>query len=362
MYRDITVQEALALEDVLLIDVRSEGEYAEATIPGAINIPLLHDLERAMVGTTYRQDGPDAARRLGLKLASPQFTEKIKAVDRAAGGKKPVLFCWRGGERSRFMASLLNSMGYQAHRIAGGYKAYRGYVNDYLAREKIPLKAVVLHGLTGTGKTEVLQRLSSGGVPALDLEELARHRGSVYGKIGLPPSPSQKMFEGNIVSQLCKFENYGVFVVECESRRVGNLILPQSLMNSMAQGRRVLLYTSLQNRVDRIKEIYTRGPGHNVAELQKATASLARKLGHGRVAELNALLEEGDFDSVFSFLLTKYYDPLYKYPDGPSAEYDLSVETSDINNAALAVEKFVMKLPEYRKTDWGDGGWKSAGP
>lgn len=355
MYRDITVKEALALENVLFIDVRSEGEYSEATIPGAINIPLLHDLERAMVGTAYRQDGPDEARRLGLELASPQFPEKIRAIDIAAEGKKPVLFCWRGGERSRFMANLFDAMGYQPYRIVGGFKAFRGHVNEYLGREIIAQKAVVLHGLTGVGKTEILQRLSEEEVPVLDLEELARHRGSAYGKIGLPPSPSQKMFEANIVSLLSKFEKSGVFVVECESRRVGNLILPQSLMNSMRQGYRVLLYTSLENRVERIKEIYTYGPGRNVAELQKATLSLEKKLGRGRVAELNYLLENGEFDRVFSFLLTKYYDPLYKYPDRPSDEFDLCVETSDMQKAALVVKKIVMELPEYGKTDWEVG-------
>lgn len=352
MYRDITIREALALEDGIFVDVRSEGEYAEATIPGSVNIPLLHDEERAMVGTTYRRQGPGPARRQGLLLVSPKLPQKVAALDFAAGGKNPVLFCWRGGDRSKSMAAVLDAMGYQVYRVIGGFKAYRLYVNEYLAHETIPHRAVVLHGLTGVGKTEVLQRLCAEGIPALDLEGLARHRGSAFGKIGQPSSPSQKMFEAMIVHILTRCEKRGVIVVECESRRIGNLSVPPPVMASMARGYRVLLYTSLANRVERINRAYTGGPGRNVAELQRSVASLERRLGCRRVAELNGLLEEMEFDRVVSFLLKDYYDPLYRYPDAPSADYDLSVETSDLVNAALTVKKFVMGLPEYEQPDF----------
>jgi len=344
MYKDITAKEALELDDALLVDVRSEKEYLADTMPGAVNIPLLNNEERAAVGLAYRENGPDQALELGLNLVSPKLGEKLFTVDKLACGRNIVVFCWRGGQRSELMALFLDSMGYPVYRVAGGYKAYRQYVNEYLSQQELPLKAVVLHGLTGVGKTDVLVQLEKKGVPVLDLEGLARHRGSVYGKIGLPPSPSQKTFESHIARLLKKACRKGVFVVECESRRVGNLLVPPLVMEFIRQGERVLLYTSMENRVKRIREVYAGGPGSNIEELQRATASLVKRLGRARVEELNRLLAEKNFDSVISFMLKYYYDPLYKYPDSPGAGYSLCVDTADMENAVKAVYEFVAGL------------------
>lgn len=354
MYKEATVKEILDMDEALLIDVRSEEEYAEATIPGAINIPLLNNDERAAVGTVYRREGPDTARRLGLKLVSPKLPEKVAVADGLAGNRKKIaVFCWRGGLRSQFMASLLAAMGYDVYRMVGGYKAYRRYVNEYLARDELGQKAVVLYGLTGVGKTDVLNRLGQMGLPVLDLEGLARHRGSVYGKIGLPPSPTQKAFESSIVHFLTGIGEEGVFIVECESRRIGNLMVPTPVMSSIKKGHRVLLYASLENRVRRIRQVYTSGPGENVKQLQEATMSLAKRIGKNKVEELNKMLEDRKFDCVFAYLLKKYYDPLYKYPEGPSEEYDLSVDATDVEEAAKKIFNFVTALPEYK--NWYDG-------
>jgi len=343
MYTDITVEEALKLDGALLVDVRSEKEYAEDTIPGAVNIPVLNNEERAAVGTAYHKNGPNPALKLGLDLVSPKLGEKLAAIEKLACGRKVVVFCWRGGLRSQFMASLLDNAGYQVYRVAGGYKAYRSYVNEYLSRQ-LPLKAVVLHGLTGVGKTDILVRLGQEGIPVLDLEGLARHRGSVYGKVGLPPSPTQKTFESWIVQCLREACEKGLFVVECESRRVGSLLVPPLVMEFIRSGYRVLLYTSLENRVRRIREVYTCGPGSNKEELQQATASLVRKLGRARVEELNRMLVENEFDRVIAYMLEHHYDPLYNYPDCPVAGYDLCVDTSDMENAFNHVYNFVSGL------------------
>lgn len=349
MYKDISIGEALKKKDMLLVDVRSEGEFQEATIPGAVNTPLLSNEERAAVGIAYKRDGSGIARRLGLELVAPKLSGKIASLDRLAGSKELVVFCWRGGLRSQFMASVLDTMEYKVSRVIGGYKAYRRYVNEYLGRERLLQRAVVLHGLTGVGKTEVLLRLAEKGIPVLDLEGLACHRGSVYGKIGLPSSPTQKMFEGNIVQLLMDTSDRGVILVECESRRIGNLLVPKVVLVSMQEGYRILLYSSLAERVRRIREVYAAGPGGNVAELQKATASLEKRLGRTKVEELNRQLEEGEFDRVFSFLLTAYYDPLYKYPDQSSPDYDLSVDSTDVEKAARVIYDFVIKLPDWKR-------------
>jgi len=344
MYKDISVNEALELDEALLVDVRSEKEYLADTIPGAVNIPVLNNEERAAVGATYRKDGPEQAVQLGLKLVFPKLTEKLSAVGKLACGRKIVVFCWRGGQRSELMALFLDIMGYPVYRVAGGYKAYRQYVNEYLNQQELPLRAVVLHGLTGVGKTDVLVQLEKKGIPVLDLEGLARHRGSVYGKIGLPPSPSQKAFEGQIVQLLRKACRKGVFVVECESRRLGNLLIPPLVMEFIRRGERVLLYTSLENRVKRIREVYAGGPGLSIEELQRATTSLVKRLGRARVENLNRLLEEKNFDCVISFMLKYYYDPLYNYPDNPVAGYNLCVDTADIKNAVKVIYEFVDGL------------------
>lgn len=344
MVEEITIEEALNLKNALLIDVRSEGEFAEATIPGAVNIPVFENEERAAIGTLYHQAGPDHARRLGLKLVAPKLPQKISAVDQQAGDKNLAIFCWRGGQRSQFMASLLDTMGYPVYRIIGGYKAYRHYVNAYLDRAALTQKAVVLHGLTGVGKTEVLVELAKRGLPALDLEGLAEHRGSVYGKIGMPPSPSQKAFESSIVKFLTAIGENSIFIVECESRRVGNLLVPTPVMSAIKNGTRVLLYAPLDQRVKRIRDVYTCGPDNNIYELQRATASLEKKIGRTRVETLNSTLAEGNFEPVFTYLLKDYYDPLYKYPEEPDNNYDLCVDTTDIKMAAATIVEFVRRL------------------
>ncbi|OPX84671.1 MAG: tRNA 2-selenouridine synthase [Pelotomaculum sp. PtaB.Bin104] len=341
MYRDITLEDALALENKLLIDVRSEKEYAEDTIPGAVNIPVLNNEERASVGLTYRQDGPATAVRMGLSLVSPVLSEKLAAIDSLAAGRNLVVFCWRGGQRSQFMASVLDTVGYLVYRVEGGYKAYRNYVNRYLSRQGLPLWVVVLHGLTGVGKTEVLAGLARKGIPVLDLEGLARHRGSVYGKIGLPPSPTQKAFESSIVQILLKASAKGVFVVECESRRLGNLLVPPLVMDFIRQGSRLLLYASMADRVRRIIADYTCGPDHHIDELQQATAALVKILGKARVAELNEMIARKEFARAFAYLLEYHYDPLYQYPAAPSADFELCVDTAEIEAAVKIIADFI---------------------
>lgn len=356
MSKDITIEDVLAMPDAVIVDVRSEGEFCEDTIPGAVNIPLLNNLERALVGTAYKNESPVKARRLGLDLVSPKLPGMLKEYElQLSRGNGIVLFCWRGGLRSQFVAYMLDLMGFEVYRINGGYKAYRKYVNSYLEGD-LPQRAVVLHGLTGVGKTDLLHGLAEKGIPVLDLEGLARHRGSVFGKIGLEASPSQKNFEGLIVESLRQAEQKGIFVVECESRRLGKLLVPQTVMKAMKKGYGILLYASIQHRIRRSVMEYVNGPGFDVQSLIVAVESISKYLGKVKAEKLIALLSEGRYEEAVDILLVDYYDPLYKYPSGPDSSYDLSVDTGNLDSAVETVAGYITGLPEYG-VPVGGGVW-----
>ena len=339
MQREISIEEAID-SGACFIDVRSEGEFAEATIPGAINVPLLKNGDRALVGKVYKEAGPEQARELGLELVCPRLPELIRQIREVSRRCTVVVFCWRGGMRSSSICSVLETMGVPAARLTGGYKAYRRYVNDYLSKP-LQHKIVVLHGLTGVGKTDVLQNLDLMGVSAIDLEGLANNRGSVFGNIGMPPQPSQKMFDGLLISELRRVEKTGYAVVECESRRIGRIILPQVMTDGMREGLHLLLYCSVECRVRRLVDIYTGGAGRNRVKLKEAILSLEKRIGRAKSEELTALVEEGGFADVAEYLLKEYYDPLYRYPDGPDDNYDLSVDTVDPQQAAEKIKTFL---------------------
>lgn len=348
MYKDIDITQALnKILEIPIIDLRSPGEYGEATIPGAYNIPLLDNIERSLVGKVYKNEGSQKARELAMEIVAPRLPHFIDSFIKIAPKKKVVIFCWRGGERSHFAGCVLDAMGFKVYRILGGYKTHRRYVVQYLDRNILPLRAVVLHGLTGVGKTDLLLKLKERGYPVLDLEGLAKHRGSVFGNIGQLPTPSQKMFESLIERELRLASHYGFFVVECESRRLGNLYVPKSILNNMQKGYGLLLYAPVQTRIERILRDYAIGGTENITALQGAVSRLTKYLGVRKVTELNECLELGDVSAVIKYLLLQYYDPLYKYPDVSSTAYDLSVNTENMMDSVNKIDYFLNNLPEY---------------
>lgn len=341
MIKEINVEELKTLDKPILIDVRSEGEFAEATIPGALNLPLLNNEERAKVGTTYTQTSKGLARELGLSMVSPKLPDLVKQVGELAKKGPLVLFCWRGGMRSKSLATVAELMGIPIYRLQGGYKAYRNQVVEFF-QEKLPFQVVVLRGNTGVGKTELLQRLRTEGYPAIDLEKLANNRGSVFGAMGLGNPPSQKKFEGLLYEELASLREFPYIIVECESKRIGRITLPACLHAAMQEGIQILHCDSLENRIQRLIKEYTSIP-NAIQEIGVALDRLVKTLGHVKVKELRSLLENNCLEKFTERLLTEYYDKLYAYPNEPSSDFAHSINYA---NPDLALRELKHYLDE----------------
>jgi len=339
MIRMIGPEELFTLPAPLFIDVRSESEFAEDHIPGALNMPVFNDQERAEVGTAYHQSGPEEARRLGLKILAPKLPELVDRVSRMSADRQVVLYCWRGGSRSHSLAVILDLMNIPVYRLQGGYKQFRRLVHDFFLAGEFSSQMVVLHGLTGTGKTEILKAMDPSQVGVVDLEGLANHRGSVFGSVGLGDQPPQKLFESLLWYDLQRQAGHPFLVMECESKRIGRLVLPATLVQAMHDGRHLLIYDGLDGRIRRLQAEYD--PAGRKEELAAILMKLKGRLGSSKIQALQADLEQEDFASLIRQLLVEYYDPLYAYPDHPDTSFALSVYGGDSRLAAQAVTEFL---------------------
>jgi len=339
MIQQIDFASALKLSDPLFIDVRSESEFEEDHIPTAVNIPIFNDEERKHVGTVFKHNGPEEAKKLGLTIVSPKLPHLVNLIEEAGMGKEIVLYCWRGGMRSKSLATILDLMNINVFRLNGGYKKYRQWINNYFQQDFFPFEVVVLHGLTGTGKTNIIRKLADQGASAVDLEGLANNRGSVFGNVGLSSQPSQKLFESLLWFQLHKYGQKEYIIVECESKRIGKVTLPPSLYSGMKNGKHILLFDSLDHRIERILTEYKADLYAN--DLIHALDKLKNRLGNEKVLSLHQMIECGSFHPVVETLLVSYYDPLYNYPNHPSSEFDLNVNSFDENQGTKEIVEYL---------------------
>jgi tRNA 2-selenouridine synthase len=294
-----------------IIDVRSPSEFAEDRIPGAINCPVLDDEERARVGTLYKQVSPFDAKKVGAALVARNIARHIDAhfLDKPRNWK-PLVYCWRGGNRSGSMAHILAKIGWPAVQLDGGYKEYRRHVNADLAELPRRYRYRVVCGTTGSGKSRLLQTLAAVGAQVLDLEQLAAHRGSVLGNLPTEPQPSQKQFESGVWHALRHFDPERPVFVESESKKVGQVRVPEVLMECMRASPCISLRLPQQQRVQLLMQDYI----HFVDQPQLLNAQLECLLQlHGRekISRWQTMANSGQMEALVDELLKDHYDPAY---------------------------------------------------
>jgi len=322
-----------------IIDVRTPAEFAEDQIPGAINCPVFSDEERITVGTLYKQVSPFAARKVGAAMVAKNIAQHLET--RFCDYEKnwrPLIYCWRGGQRSGAMSIILAQVGWAAHKLEGGYKAYRREVLSQLDSVPTQFNYRVLCGATGSGKSRLLDALAVNGAQVLDLEGLAQHRGSVLGGLPNQAQPSQKNFDTLILQALQKFDASCPVYVEAESKKIGNLALPTSLYEAMHRAPCVLLATSMEARLALLLADYQ----HLIAAPQKLIALLqVLHSFHGkkRIEHWQALVLAKDFHSLVAELLELHYDPSYLRSQGlhyTQLKQASTLAIQDISPAALS--------------------------
>ncbi len=314
-----------------ILDVRSPGEFARGHIPGAENLPLFSDEERAEIGTLYRQAGRQAAVRHGLERLGPRLATLADALLRAAAtaeGSPLRLHCWRGGMRSLSVAALAGNLDLPVRVLAGGYKAWRQWV---LLQFERPWPLRLLGGRTGSAKTELLLALRQRGVAVVDLEGRAHHRGSSFGALGLPPQPSTEHYENLLATDLVGLEGAAEIWLEAESVQVGRCRIPAGLWRQMRAAPLLEVRRPLEARIAHLVTLYGVQDPEGLAE---ATQRIARRLGPQRTAEALAAIAAGDRAAACRPMLD-YYDRCYDHELSRHPQV-AAVELGDLDPAAAA--------------------------
>ncbi|MEO8598441.1 MAG: tRNA 2-selenouridine(34) synthase MnmH [bacterium] len=295
-----------------IIDVRSPAEFAEDHIPGAINCPVLNNEERQNIGTLYKQVNAFEAKKAGAVVVSKNIAHHIETLflDKPRDWA-PLIYCWRGGNRSGSLAHILAKIGWPAIQLDGGYKEYRRHVNAAFGVIASQFSFQVLCGTTGSAKSRLLQVLAQQGAQVLDLEQLAEHRGSVLGNLPSQPQPSQKMFESRLWQTLREFNPAQVVYVESESKKVGNVRVPEILIEKMRSSPCIAVQLSLINRIKLLIEDYP----HFIIAPDKLNAQLdclTSMHGKEKIAHWQMYALSGNMEALVAELLEEHYDPAYK--------------------------------------------------
>lgn len=335
---DITLEQCLEMRShkATLVDVRSPGEYEQFHIPGSINIPIFTDEERSEVGTIYKQESIDAAKERGLEIASAKLPALYKQYREISG--PIVIYCWRGGMRSRTMATVMSLMGLRVHRLQGGIRSYRQWVQEHLEHYELQAPCVVIAGHTGTGKTELLLRLAADGYPVLDLEGLAAHRGSIFGHIGQEPR-NQRMFDALLLERLMELEQQEApyMMLEAESRRIGKITLPDFLLEGKQRGKVIQISMPIAERVHNLMKDYD--PDQHKEELIEAFTRIKDRIHTPIAHEIALSLKEERYHEAAALMLEHYYDPRYEYAAHSYEQAIITIQAGNVNEA----EQFIKQ-------------------
>jgi len=338
-----------------VIDARTPAEYALDHIPGAVSAPVLDDAQRVEVGTLYKQVSPFEAKKLGAALIAQNVARHIEQIFRGKDKNwRPLVYCWRGGKRSGAMAHILREVGWEASTLEGGYRAYRRWVVEQLSTLPLEMDLIVVHGPTGSGKSRFLAALRRLGAQVLDLEGLAAHRGSVLGGLPGERQPTQKWFESQLLAELEKFDRARPVFVEGESKKIGEIQVPEALMARMRAARCVILETDSPTRVTLLLDEYR----HFLEDRGALDAQLDCLIdlhGRERIGEWKALAAAGKWREFVERLLVQHYDPAYRrssmknyvqLADAPSARI-ASADAAAFDEAAKKITELGVQAGEH---------------
>ncbi len=335
MHNKISAQAFLEKgKTVPMIDVRTPAEFEQGHIPGAINIPIFTNEERVLVGTKYKRSSKDAAVLLGLELVGPKLSVFDKRAKKVAVNGEVLIHCWRGGMRSGSMAWLFDTAGLKPSLLVGGYKAYRKYIRESFSR---PTNLVVIGGYTGSGKTEILHKLSEMNEQVLDLEGIANHKGSAFGALGQANQPTTEQFENNLAQLWLNFDHTKPIWTEDESRTVGSVSINDPLFNQM---RKSPLLAIIVPKSERIKRLVNEYACFEIEVLKQMCKKIEKRLGGLKVKKAFNSLDQGDFATVANITLD-YYDKAYGH--GLNTRKTQKVYRLDIDkDAPLENAKFLV--------------------
>lgn len=329
-------------ESIPVIDVRSPSEFSSGHIPGAVNIPLFDDNERAIVGTLYKKEGRIPAIIEGLKLSGPSMSKKLEHSLKVSKEGKLLVHCWRGGMRSEAMAWLFSQGDINPQILEGGYKAYRNYILESFSVKR---NMIVLGGMTGSSKTHILGYLRDNGEQVIDLEGLANHKGSAFGSLGQPPQPTTEQFANNLFTEWKKLDTGIPFWVEDESRNIGTVFIPDGLYDNMQNTRTIILLMDVKTRMPRLMKEYS---GFHPEILKGSILKISKRLGGDNTRDALAAIDDGDISKAIEISLY-YYDKTYSYGlTKKKAENLIYVET-DTDDIETNSRKI---LEAARKISW----------
>lgn len=340
MAKALNISKFLPLTDSIpLVDVRSPAEYEHAHIPGAVNIPLFENDERAVVGINYKKEGKEIAVIRGLEIVGPKLAGFVKQANKIAPNKKILVHCWRGGMRSASMAWLFKTAGFEVHTLEGGYKAYRNFIRGEFDKAH---KIIVLGGYTGSGKTEVLKEIENNGEQFLDLEGIAHHKGSAFGAIGQLAQPTTEQFENDLADAWRKFDFNKTIWLEDESRQVGRCTIPENLFEKMRSSTLIKIIVPKKVREKRLVVEYGI---FDKSLLKQSIERIERRLGGLRTQQSLEALEEGDLLKVAEITL-EYYDKAYLHGNlkrDKDQTFELDIDEDNPEETASKVLKYVNK-------------------